>query len=126
MKRAFPALYAKNVEQTAQFYIDLGFSEVVRMPGENGPGYIGLKRDESELAITTAESPRQLIGVEPGDQPRFEMFIYVDDLDKEVERIKGDQGTVYKDPQEMPWGERIAYVSDPEGNPVALAQGIQQ
>ena len=25
--------------------------------------------------------------------------------------------------EDMPWGERVAYVTDPEGNPVALAQG---
>jgi hypothetical protein len=24
-------------------------------------------------------------------------------------------------PENMPWGERVAFVSDPEGNPVALA-----
>jgi lactoylglutathione lyase len=28
---------------------------------------------------------------------------------------------VLRTPTDMPWGERVAYVSDPEGNPVALA-----
>ena len=26
-----------------------------------------------------------------------------------------------RDPADMPWGERIATVADPDGNPVALA-----
>jgi lactoylglutathione lyase len=26
-----------------------------------------------------------------------------------------------QEPADMPWGERIAYVSDPDDNPVALA-----
>ena len=30
---------------------------------------------------------------------------------------------VLAEPEDMPWGERMAYVSDPDGNPVALAQG---
>jgi lactoylglutathione lyase len=28
---------------------------------------------------------------------------------------------VLRDPADMPWGERIATVADPDGNPVALA-----
>ncbi len=80
MKRAFPAIYAKDVERMAKFYKDLGFSEQVRMPEQDSPGYIGLKRDETELAITTIDSPKQLIGIEVGTAPRFEMFIYVDNV----------------------------------------------
>ncbi len=29
---------------------------------------------------------------------------------------------ILRDPEEMPWGERIATVADPEGNPIALCQ----
>jgi lactoylglutathione lyase len=29
---------------------------------------------------------------------------------------------VLQRPTDMPWGERLAYVTDPDGNPVALAQ----
>ena len=38
---------------------------------------------------------------------------------------EGDAGggaTVFRKPQDMPWGERVAWVADPEGNPVALAE----
>ena len=28
---------------------------------------------------------------------------------------------VLREPADMPWGERVAYVSDPDDNPVALA-----
>ena len=31
---------------------------------------------------------------------------------------------VLQEPATMPWGERQAYLSDPEGNPVALAMPI--
>jgi lactoylglutathione lyase len=46
----------------------------------------------------------------------------VDDVDAAVERAQGDGAPVLREPQDMPWGERIAHVSDPDGNPVALAQ----
>ena len=51
---------------------------------------------------------------------RFEMFVYVDDVDAAIEDL-GDNNIVLREPAEMPWGERVAYVSDPDDNPVALA-----
>ena len=51
---------------------------------------------------------------------RFEMFIYVDDVDAAIEEL-GGYSIVLREPADMPWGERVAYVSDPDDNPVALA-----
>src|SRR5919197_1540863 len=80
--RAFPVLYAKDVELVAGFYAALGFTEHVRMPGPDGAaGFIGLSRDGAELAVTTEDSPRMLAGVEPGPGPRHELFVYVEDVD---------------------------------------------
>jgi lactoylglutathione lyase len=119
--RAFPVLYAKDVEAVAAFYARLGFQEHVRMPGPDGsPGFIGLRRDGAELAVTTEDSPRMLAGVEPGPGPRHELFVYVADVDAAVSDLGG--GSVLRPPADMPWGERVAYVADPEGNVVTLAQ----
>jgi len=49
------------------------------------------------------------------------MFVDVDDVDQTVERLRDAGVRVLKDPEDMFWGERLAYVADPEGNPVALA-----
>jgi uncharacterized glyoxalase superfamily protein PhnB len=46
---------------------------------------------------------------------------YVDDVDDLVGRLGTAGLRVFKQPQDMPWGERVAYVTDPDGNPVALA-----
>jgi hypothetical protein len=48
------------------------------------------------------------------------MFIYVDEVDATVDDLRIDT-TVLREPADMPWGERVAYVADPDGNPVALA-----
>ena len=116
--RAFPVLYAKDVEAVAAFYAGLGFEEHARMPGPDGAaGFIGLRRDTAELAITTEDSPRMLAGVEPGPGPRHELFVYVADVDATVARLD----SVLRAPADMPWGERVAFVTDPEGNIVTLA-----
>jgi lactoylglutathione lyase len=120
--RAFPVLYAENVERVAAFYEDLGFVEHARVPDQDGSaGFIGLRRDGAELAVTTENSPRLLAGVEPGPGPRHELFVYVADVDATVEAARGGGGRVLREPADMPWGERVAYLADPEGNVVALA-----
>jgi len=117
--RAFPVLYAKDVEAVAAFYAGLGFEEHVRMPSPDGSaGFIGLRRDAAELAITTEDSPRMLAGVEPGPGPRGELFVYVEDVDATVAGLD----SILREPADMPWGERVAFVTDPEGNIVTLAQ----
>jgi len=120
--RAFPVLYARDVEGVAAFYVELGFEEHSRLPGEDGSaGFIGLRRDAAELAVTTEESPRTLAGVEPGPGPRHELFVYVEDVDETAARLRDAGATVLREPADMPWGERLAFVADPEGNVVSLA-----
>jgi lactoylglutathione lyase len=122
--RAFPVLYAKDVEAVAAFYTRLGFEEHFRMPGSDGSaGYVALRRDEAELAVTTEESPRTLAGVEPGPGPRHELFVYVADVDETVTELRAEGTSVLREPADMPWGERLAFVRDPEGNVVSLATG---
>jgi lactoylglutathione lyase len=71
--------------------------------------------------VVTVQSPRELIGVEVGSQPHFELFVYVDDVDAQVEELRRDGVGVLREPEDMFWGERVAYVADPDGNPIALA-----
>jgi lactoylglutathione lyase len=121
--RAFPVLYANNVEAVATFYVGLGFEEHFRLPAQDGSaGYIGLRRPGgAELAVTTEDSPRTLVGIEPGEGPRHELFVYVDDVDRVVSELRVAGGRILRAPQDMPWGERVGFVADPEGNVVSLA-----
>jgi lactoylglutathione lyase len=103
------------------FYEKFGFQRYVQLPPEGEPGYIGLKRGASEFAIVSKDWPLDHYQLAMGEGPRFEMFIYIKDVDAAIEMLRGSGTTVLKDPEDMPWGERIAYVVDPDGNPVALA-----
>jgi lactoylglutathione lyase len=122
-ERAFPVIYSSDVETTARFYAEwLGFEEQFRLPPEGDAGYITLSRPGgAELAIVAAEWPADQLGVVMGEGPRFELFAYVQDVDELVGRLAAADVTVLAQPQDMPWGERVAYVADPDGNPVALA-----
>ena len=119
--RAFPVVYARDVGRSVAFYERLGFEVHFRLPEEGEPGYVGLRRGESELGLVTVESPRQLLGLTPGREPSCELFVYVDDVDAEVDQLRRVDVQVLREPEDMFWGERLAYVADPDGNPVALA-----
>jgi lactoylglutathione lyase len=49
------------------------------------------------------------------------MFIYVDNADATFAELVGRGVTVIRSPEDMPWGERVGFVRDPDGNPVAIA-----
>ena len=114
-------VYATDVTATARFWERLGFTQFVQLPAEGVPGYVGLRRDGAELAVTAREWARDQYGLALGDGPRFEMFVYTDDVDTLIAALQAEGVTVLREPADMPWGERIATVADPDGNPVALA-----
>ena len=120
-RRAFPIVYARDVEASVRFYAALGFEEHFRLADDGAPGYVGLRRGDSELGVVTVESPRRLLRAEPGSAPSFELFVHVDDVDAEVDALRSSGVAVLREPEDMFWGERLAYVADPDGNPVALA-----
>ena len=57
-----------------------------------------------------------------GDGPRFELFVYVDDVRSTYDELCAAGAVPIKPPAEMPWGETVGFVTDPDGNPVAIAQ----
>jgi lactoylglutathione lyase len=99
----------------------LGFARFFQLPAEGDPGYVGLRRGVCELAVVASDWPQQQqYGLGLGNGPRFEMCVYVDDVDKVVAQLRAESVKVLKDPADMPSGERMATIPDPDGNPVAL------
>jgi lactoylglutathione lyase len=118
-----PGGYASNVEAVASFWELLGFRRHVQLPPEGEPGYVGPTRDGSgELAVTHEQWAADRYGLSPGSGPRFEMYVYVDDLEATLAGLTKAKVAVLHEADDMPWGERIATVADPEGNPSLSAR----
>ena len=82
-------IYALDVEAEAAFWELLGFRRHVQLPAEGAPGYVGLRvEDGPELAVTHAQWAADRYGMELGSGPRFEMYVYVDELDQTVGRLR--------------------------------------
>jgi lactoylglutathione lyase len=123
-RRSFPVVYASSPDTTARFYEQFGFERHVQLPPEGEAGYIGLRRDGAELSVVDRAWPVDQFGGAAGatgSGMRFEIFLYVDDVDAATTEAEAAGTVVLRQPADMPWGERVAYVADPDGNPVALA-----
>ena len=119
---AFPILYAADVEAALAFYRGaLGLEVGYAWPPEGAPEFVVVRAGETSLGIASASAPRDLLGLEVGDRPRFELCLYVDDVDETIAHLRALGVRVLREPEEMPWGERMAYVADPDGNPVQIA-----
>jgi lactoylglutathione lyase len=54
----------------------------------------------------------------------FELCVYTDDVDDAVAQLRIAGHPVLYEPANQPWGERMAYVADPDGNPVMICARI--
>jgi lactoylglutathione lyase len=68
-------IYARDVGQAARFWESLGFARFFQLPAEGEPGYVGLRRGSSELAVVAADWLQQQYGLDLGNGPRFEMYV---------------------------------------------------
>jgi lactoylglutathione lyase len=123
-RKAFPVLYVTSVRRSVDFYALLGYEPTYQFPLEGDPHYVGLERGDSSLGIADFSWPEAQLGITVGTAPRFELFVYVDDVDADVETFRAAGHPILQEPATMPWGERQAYVSDPDQNPIALATPI--
>src|SRR5688500_13633297 len=86
-QRAFPVIYTSDVGRSVAFYTSLGFETTFQFPPEGEPGYVSLARGESSLGIVSRDHPKGVIDIEMGDGARFEMFVYVDDVDASIDEL---------------------------------------
>ena len=75
---------------------------------------MGLRRGAYEVAVVATAWPAEQYGLQMADGVRFELFVYVD-VDRLVEKLRAGGAAALREPADMPWGERVAYVTDPRG-----------
>jgi lactoylglutathione lyase len=118
----FPMLSAEDMAASIAFYRDvLGGTEAYRFP-EDDPVFVTLQLGESELGIGgVSDAPIHGQAQRPATGHRVELCVYVDDVDEAVAGARAAGAPVQMEPADQPWGERIAYIADPDGNLVMLA-----
>jgi lactoylglutathione lyase len=116
MKFAYTILYVESVANTLKFYQDaFGFQQ--RFLHEAGD-YGELETGNTVLAFSSHALMRQL-GKKPtaadANAPCFELAVSTDDVAHAVQRALLAGAQHISEPKQMPWGQTIAYVADPNG-----------
>jgi lactoylglutathione lyase len=122
---AFPIVYVEDLPAALRFYRDLlGFAVNYQFPEEGEPVFVGLDLNGSEIALADVSDPDAAAihgrPLRPVSGHRFELCVYTEDVDGAVEELRAAGVTVLAEPVDQPWGERLAYVEDPDGNPVMI------
>lgn len=123
--KLFPMLSCENVGRSMDFYRGLlGGRETYRFPEEGDPAFVALSfGDGSEIGLGgIAERPVHGLPQRPALGHRIELCVYVDDVDATYERARRAGFDAVADPGDMPWGERTAWLADPDGNLVMLTR----
>jgi lactoylglutathione lyase len=110
-------LSAEDFAASRRFYGELLGGEQAYAFPEDEPVFVTYRFGESELGIGAMRGePIHGLPQRPASGHRIELCLYVDDVDATAAKAP----TLVHGPQDMPWGERIAYIEDPDGNLVML------
>ena len=114
-----PILVSDDLDRLLGFYTGLlGAREVMRFPEDGPVFYVGLELGDSELGLSSDAS------VVAGDPGRMLLSIEVPDVDALLPRVETLGGTATRGANDMPWGQRVAHIKDPDGNVVNLTQQL--
>ena len=112
----FPILTTNDLPGALRFYRDLlGGSVTYQFPPEGEPAYVAVDLGRSHLGIGRQDQPGELAN------DRVTLWVYADDCDKADDRLRDAGVPVLQAPADQPWGERMATVTDPDGNRVIVA-----
>ena len=93
------------------------------MPADGPAFYVGLQLGNAELALVAdgdadvTVPQRILLNVNVAD-------LGVGDLESLLEHVEALGGRVLGPPNDMPWGQRVAHILDPDGNTVNLTEPL--
>ncbi|MGH4035008.1 VOC family protein [Actinomycetota bacterium Odt1-20B] len=110
-----------DLDRLAAFYRALlGAEETNRVPPEGPTFFVELRIGEGELGLVSNEK----VGI--GTDQRLLISVTVEDVDALLDRVERLGGQVLGPPNDMPWGQRVAHIKDPDGNRVNLSQPLEQ
>jgi predicted enzyme related to lactoylglutathione lyase len=112
---ASPLLVTPDVERLRTFYAGLLGAEVTDRFPDDGPVFtLGLRAGTFAFGLVANDA------VSVGEPGRVLLSIDVDDVDVLLPRVAGLGGRVTGGPTDMPWGQRVLHVRDPDGNALNL------
>lgn len=116
MKFKYTILYVENVEETLAFFGNaFGMKQKMLHEsgdyGELGTGTTTLSFSSIKLMKSLGKSPAR---ADPA-RPTFEIAFETDDVPAAIDKALSAGAKLVQKPEDMPWGQTTAYVSDLNG-----------
>ena len=114
-----PILVTPDLDRLHAFYVSLlGAVEITSFPESGAVFYVGLRVGDSDLGLTADPN------VDVDSPSRMLLSVDVADVDVLLPRVEALGGRVQGPANDMPWGQRVAHIADPDGNVVNLTQQL--
>jgi lactoylglutathione lyase len=120
----YVVLVVSDIDRSLRFYVDL-----LGLPfGHRSGGFAQLATGATRVALYDRAEMGVMLGrvvARPSrDAPGFELGFKVDDVDAAYDELVAGGAEPVTRPTTRPWGQRTAYVADPDGHLVELAQDL--
>lgn len=114
-------IYSQDVPKALAFYQGLGFEEAFRFPDEGPIIHIELLLDGFNLGIADIAVASQQHGFAVNLNGRgMELVFWTDDAEALFTRLVAEGAPVIAEPHDWLDDLRIAWIADPDGNPIQL------
>lgn len=116
MELAYTILYVEDVRRSLDFYAK-AFDLKIRYRHESGDfgeletGSTALAFASRRLMTELQKNPRRADALAPS----FELAFTTNDVAAGVAQALGSGAKLIQEPEQMPWGQTVAYVADPDG-----------
>ncbi|GMG77469.1 VOC family protein [Bacillus safensis] len=124
MKMKYTILYVNDVEASIHFYQHvLGFPIKLRVES-----YVEFDTGDVTLSINSRQDVKEALGLPVPEANQashtFEIGFVVDDVEQTIASMKEKGGSIIKEPAKKPWGQTVAYVSDPDGHFIEICDAV--
>jgi lactoylglutathione lyase len=118
-------IIVENLDRSLRFYTGVLGLKLGHRSGD----YAQLDTGVTRLALYTRSAMAKTLGVTleapSSNAPGFEIGFKVDDVDAAVKELVARGATPAVAPTDRFWGQRTAYVRDPDGHLIELAQDLR-
>ncbi|CAM5613337.1 glyoxalase [Bacillus safensis FO-36b] [Bacillus safensis subsp. safensis] len=124
MKMKYTILYVNDVELSIYFYQQvLGFPIKLRVES-----YVEFDTGDVTLSINSLQDAKEALGLPVPEANQashtFEIGFVVDDVKQTIASMKEKGVSIIKEPAKKPWGQTVAYVSDPDGHFIEICDAV--
>lgn len=118
-------LFSTDLPRAVAFYKALGFKQVFRTPATGEPIHIDLALDAYRIGIASVDSTRDDHGLDPiPTGQRAAVILWTDDVRTAYAELVAAGVRSLRQPHEWLGRLLIAWLEDPDGNPVQIVQPL--